>query len=55
MCLLVFVVFLLASFFHSRKKSGKIKTEFEHRFIHTNVDVDFDFAGPTIVGSAVVG
>lgn len=37
------------------KKSGQIKTEFEHRLIHADFDVDFDFAGPTIVGSAVVG
>jgi len=37
------------------KKSGKIKTEFKHENIHTNLDVDFNFTGPTVFGSAVVG
>lgn len=37
------------------KKSGKIKTEFQHSRIHTNLEVDFDFAGPTIIGAAVLG
>jgi hypothetical protein len=37
------------------KKSGKIKTEYKREYIHTNMDVDFNFAGPTIYGAAVVG
>jgi voltage-dependent anion channel protein 2 len=37
------------------KKSGKIKTEFKHEYVHTNLDVDFNFAGPTILGAAVFG
>jgi len=37
------------------KKSGKIKTAYKQDYINTNCDVDFDFAGPTINGSAVLG
>jgi voltage-dependent anion channel protein 2 len=37
------------------KKSGKIKTEYKHENIHTNLDVDFNFTGPTVFGAAVVG
>lgn len=37
------------------KKSGKIKTEYKRDYVHSNVDVDFDFAGPTIYGAVVVG
>lgn len=37
------------------KKSGKIKTELKRQYVHTNLDVDFDFAGPTVIGSAVMG
>lgn len=37
------------------KKSGKIKSEFKQKYIHTNLDVDFNFAGPTVYGAAVVG
>lgn len=37
------------------KKSGKIKTVYKQEYIHANCDVDFDFAGPTINGAAVVG
>lgn len=37
------------------KKSGKIKTEYKQDYIHANCDVDFDFAGPTIHGAAVLG
>lgn len=37
------------------KKSGKIKTEYRRNCIHTNADVDFNFAGPTILGSVVLG
>ena len=39
----------------NRKKSGKIKTEYKQEFVHTNLDVDFNFAGPTVYGAAVVG
>jgi len=37
------------------KKSGKIKTGYKQEYINANCDVDFDFAGPTINGAAVVG
>lgn len=37
------------------KKSGKIKTGYKQDYVNTNVDVDFDFAGPTVHGAAVVG
>lgn len=37
------------------KKSGKIKTGYKQEYINANVDVDFDFAGPTINGAAVAG
>lgn len=37
------------------KKSGKIKATYKQDYIHDNLDVDFDFAGPTINGAAVVG
>jgi len=38
-----------------RKKTGKIKTEYKREYVHTNCDIDFDFAGPTIHGAAVLG
>jgi len=38
-----------------RKKSGKIKSEYKHEYFHTNLDVDFNFAGPTIFGAVVFG
>ena len=41
--------------FFPSKKSGKIKTEYEQEHFHANCDVDFDFAGPTIHGAAVLG
>lgn len=37
------------------KKSGQIKTEYKQEYFHVNCDVDFDFAGPTIHGAAVLG
>jgi len=37
------------------KKSGKIKTEYKQEYVHTNLDVDFNFTGPTVFGAAVVG
>lgn len=37
------------------KKSGKIKTSYKQDYVNTNCDVDFDFAGPTINGSLVLG
>lgn len=37
------------------KKSGQIKTEYQREHIHTNFDVDFDFAGPTLNGALVAG
>lgn len=40
---------------HTGKKSGKIKTAYKREYINTNCDIDFDFAGPTIHGAAVLG
>jgi len=37
------------------KKSGKIKTSMKHEYVTASCDVDFDFAGPTIHGAAVMG
>ncbi|XP_050394654.1 voltage-dependent anion-selective channel protein 2 [Patella vulgata] len=37
------------------KKSGKIKSAFKNDNVNINCDVDFDFAGPTIHGAAVLG
>ncbi len=37
------------------KKSGKIKTSYKQDYVNVNCDVDFDFAGPTIHGAAVLG
>jgi len=37
----------------SGKKSGKIKTEYKHDYVHTNLDLDL--ASLTVFGSAVVG
>jgi len=37
------------------KKTAKVKSAYKHDYIHTTTDVDFDFAGPTIHGSAVFG
>ncbi|XP_073775416.1 voltage-dependent anion-selective channel protein 2 isoform X1 [Danio rerio] len=39
----------------NRKKSGKVKTAYKREFVNLGCDVDFDFAGPTIHGAAVVG
>lgn len=40
---------------HSGKKSGKIKTAYKMDYLNLACDVDFDFAGPTIHGAAVLG
>ncbi|XP_019516295.1 PREDICTED: voltage-dependent anion-selective channel protein 2-like isoform X2 [Hipposideros armiger] len=37
------------------KKSGKIKSSYKRECINLGCDVDFDFAGPAIRGSAVFG
>jgi len=37
------------------KKSGSVKSAYKRDFLALNCDVDFDFAGPTVHGSAVVG
>uniref|UniRef100_A0A8C9VKD0 Non-selective voltage-gated ion channel VDAC2 n=1 Tax=Scleropages formosus TaxID=113540 RepID=A0A8C9VKD0_SCLFO len=37
------------------KKSGKVKTAYKREYINVGCDVDFDFAGPTIHGAAVIG
>ena len=38
-----------------RKKSAKIKSAYKQDYFHGTGDVDFDFAGPTVQVSAVVG
>jgi voltage-dependent anion channel protein 2 len=40
---------------HTGKKSGKIRSAYKRDYLHTNVDVDFDFAGPTIHSAGVLG
>lgn len=40
---------------HFRKKSAKIKSAYKQDYFHGTGDVDFDFAGPTVQASAVVG
>lgn len=47
--------FCKTGWFNCRKKSGKIKTEYKRDYLHTNCDLDFDFAGPTIHSAAVLG
>lgn len=42
-------------FFFPSKKSGKVKTCYKREYVNLGCDVDFDFAGPTIHGTAVVG
>lgn len=37
------------------KKAAKIKSAYKHDYVHATADVDFDFAGPTVQGSAVFG
>ena len=37
---------------YSSKKSGKIKTNYKREYVNSSADIDFDFAGPTIHGSA---
>jgi voltage-dependent anion channel protein 2 len=37
------------------KKSGKVSSAYKMDYIHLNCDVDFDFAGPTVHGAAVLG
>lgn len=46
---------LLLFSFMNRKKSGKVKTAYKREYVNLGCDVDFDFAGPTIHGAAVVG
>ncbi|TRY76128.1 hypothetical protein DNTS_025518 [Danionella cerebrum] len=37
------------------KKSGRAKAAFKREFLNVGCDVDFDFAGPTLHGAAVLG
>lgn len=37
------------------KRSGKIKTAYKNDYISGGVDVDFEFAGPTVHGAMVLG
>lgn len=37
------------------KKSGKVKAGFKQEYVNISSDVDFDFAGPTVQGSIVLG
>merc|ERR1712142_939883 len=36
-------------------KSGSVKTDYKMDYLALNCDVDFNFAGPTVNGSAVIG
>lgn len=38
----------------SGKKTGKVKAAYKADHVHTNVDIDFNFAGPTVNGAAVL-
>ncbi|CAK8679032.1 non-selective voltage-gated ion channel VDAC2-like [Clavelina lepadiformis] len=40
---------------NSGKKTGALKTAYKRDYINTSLDTDFDFSGPTLQGSAVVG
>lgn len=46
---------LTPEFVLCRKKSGKIKSAYKRECINLGCDVDFDFAGPAIHGSVVLG
>lgn len=46
---------LFLCYYHWRKKSGKIKAAYKREYVHAGLDVDLDFAGPTIHGAAVAG
>lgn len=37
------------------KKSGALKTVYKRDYLHMNLDTDFNFAGPTLQGSTVLG
>jgi len=37
------------------KKSGNVESSFKNDYLHLSCDVDFDFAGPTVHGAAVLG
>ncbi|ROI83831.1 Voltage-dependent anion-selective channel protein 2 [Anabarilius grahami] len=37
------------------KKSGKVKSAYKREFVNVGCDVDFDFAGPAVHGTAVLG
>lgn len=45
----------LYCFYFNSKKSGKVKTAYKREYLNAGVDVDLDFAGPTIHGAAVAG
>ena len=40
---------------NSAKKSARVKSAYRNEYMHSTADVDFDFAGPTVHGSTVVG
>lgn len=48
-----FITSLNAGFYS--KKSGKVKAAYKREYVNVGVDVDLDFAGPTIHGAAVAG
>lgn len=37
------------------KKSGKVKTSYKQEYVNVGCDIDCDFGGPTVHGSAVAG
>jgi len=38
-----------------RKKCGKVKTDYKRDYFHSNIDVDFEVAGPVVHGAWVIG
>lgn len=49
------IVSFCSWFLWFRKKSAKIKSAYKQDYFHGTGDVDFDFAGPAVQASAVVG
>ena len=39
----------------SRKKCGKVRMDYKRDYFRSNIDVDFDFAGPVVHGAWVLG
>lgn len=53
--IVVRLVFQVRLYRSNSKKSGKVKSAYKREYLNAGCDVDFDFAGPTIHGAAVLG